>query len=73
MIPSQKTDFMKTTPLSFIDRFCSKLDINNELILLSKFIIKKVESLNILDDNTPQSAAAGTLYFVVSMCQILIN
>ena len=73
MIPSQKTEFMKTTPLSFIDRFCSKLEINNELILLAKFIIQKVDSLNILSNNTPQSAAAGTLYFVVSMCHLNIN
>ena len=29
--------------------------------------------LNILDDNTPQSAAAGTIYFVVSMCHLNIN
>ena len=68
MIPSQKTEFIITTPLLFIDRFCSKLEIKNELVLLAKFIIKKIEKMNLLSDNTPQSCAAGIVFFVVSMC-----
>ena len=68
MIPSQKSEFIITTPLLFIDRFCSRLNINKELILLTKFIIKKIDSLYILSDNTPQSCAAGIIFFVAFTC-----
>ena len=73
MLPSQKTEFIITSPLLFIDRFCSKLNINEELILLAKFIVKKIEYLHLLEDSTPQCSAAGTLFFVISMCHLNNN
>jgi transcription initiation factor TFIIB len=72
MEPSQKTEFLKTTPISFIDRYCSRLNINQELSLLSKFIAQKIEDNNIMSDNTPQSSAAGIMYFVSHVCGLNI-
>jgi transcription initiation factor TFIIB len=72
MEPSQKTEFIKTTPISFIDRYCSRLNINQELSLLSKFIAQKIEDDNIMSDNTPQSSAAGIMYFVANVCGLNI-
>ncbi len=71
--PSQQTDLCSTTPSSFIERFCSRLNINNELTLLSKFIAKKVESQNIILDNTPHSIAAGIIYFISQNCNLNIS
>jgi len=71
--PSQQTDLLTTTPSSFIDRFCSKLNINNELTMLSKFIAKKLENQNIISDNTPHAIAAGIVYFVSQNCNLNIN
>jgi hypothetical protein len=71
--PSQQTDLCKTTPSSFIDRFCSKLNINNELTMLSKFIANKLENQNIISDNTPHAIAAGIVYFVSQNCNLNIN
>lgn len=61
---SQKSDFKTTTSSSFIERYCSRLNISNELTLLSKFIANKTEKMDILCDNTPQSSTAGILYFI---------
>jgi transcription initiation factor TFIIB len=71
--PSQQTDLRTTTPSSFIDRFCSKLNINNELTMLSKFIANKLEKQNIISDNTPHAIAAGIIYFVSQNCNLNIS
>ena len=73
MEPSQQTDLCKTTPTSFIERFCSKLNINSELTILSKFIAHKVEKDNIIDDNTPHCVASGIIYYVSEKCNLPIT
>jgi len=73
MDPSQKTELGTTTPSAFIERYCSRLNINNELAILAKFIAKKVENNSIVCDNTPQSSAAGIVYFVSQICHLNIN
>ena len=71
--PSQQTNLLTTTPSSFIDRYCSKLNINNELTLLSRFVAKKVESNSIILDNTPHSIAAGIVFFIAYHCNLNIT
>ena len=63
----------KTTPLSFIERYCSKLNINNELTKLCKFISHKIEKNNIIPENTPHSIAGGIIYFVSQVCNLNIT
>jgi len=62
--PTQKSELCNTKPSLFIERFCSKLNINAELTMLSKFIAKKIEENDIICDNTPHSIAAGIIYFI---------
>ena len=57
-------------PSSFIERFSSKLFLNNEQSLLAKFIAKKVEKYNLIPDNRPQAIAAGIIYFVCIHCNL---
>lgn len=71
--PGQKTEFGKTTAIVFIDRYCSKFNINSELTLLAKFIAGIVENDSILSNNTPQSSATGILYFVAEKCGLSIS
>ena len=73
MDPAQKTELGTTTPSAFIDRYCSRLNIMNELAILAKFIAKKVENNSIVCDNTPQSVAAGIVYFVSQICKLDIT
>ena len=70
---SRQTELCSTKPSAFIERYCSKLNMNNELTMLSKFIAKKVEDNNIINDNTPHSIAAGIVYFIAQNCNMNIN
>jgi len=71
--PNEQMNLHTTTPSSFIDRYCSKLNINHELTKLSKFIAHKVESQNIILDNTPHAIAAGIMYFISYNCNLNIS
>lgn len=71
--PSQQTKLLTTTPSSFIERYCSKLNFNMELTLLSRFVADKVEKRNIIMDNTPHSIAAGIVFFISHHCHLNIT
>jgi len=73
MDPSQQTELAITTPSSFIERYCSKLNISHELTMLSKFIANKIEDQCIISDNTPHSIAAGIIYFISQTCNLNIT
>lgn len=70
---SQKSDFKTTTASSFIERYCSKLGIPQELTLLAKFIAVKTEHTDLLCNNTPQSSAAGIIYFITQSFHLGIS
>jgi transcription initiation factor TFIIB len=69
----EKTNFGKTKPEAFIERYCSKLNINNELTKLCQFISMKIEKMDIMPENTPPSIAAGVVYFISQMCKLNIS
>lgn len=64
MEPSEQANLGITLPSSFIERYCSRLNMNQELTLLSKFVAKKVEKNNIITDNIPHAIAGGIVYFI---------
>ena len=70
---SDKTSLCNTTPISFIDRYCSKLNINAELTKLCKFIAMKIQKNNLIPENTPHSIAAGIVYFVANQCNLNVS
>jgi transcription initiation factor TFIIB len=69
----EKTNFCKTKPEAFIERYCSKLSINNELTKVCQFISMKIEKQNIMPENTPHSIAAGVVYFISQMCKLNVS
>jgi transcription initiation factor TFIIB len=69
----EKTSFGRTKPEAFIERFCSKLNINNELTKLCSFISMKIEKQNLMPENTPHSIAAGVVYFIAQICKLNIT
>jgi transcription initiation factor TFIIIB Brf1 subunit/transcription initiation factor TFIIB len=73
MVNGEKTNFGKTKPEAFIERYCSKLNINNELTKLCQFISMKIEKGNIMPENTPPSIAAGVIYFISQICKLNIS
>jgi transcription initiation factor TFIIB len=70
---SEQTNLCKTTPGSFIERYCSRLNMNQELTTLCKFIANKLEKNNIITDNTPHAIATGIIYFVAYNCNLNIT
>jgi len=68
-----KTSFGQTKPESFIERYCSKLNINQELTKLCHFISMKIEKKSLMPENTPNSTAAGIIYFVCQTCNLNIS
>jgi transcription initiation factor TFIIB len=73
MSNEDKTLFSKTTPSSFIDRYCSKLGINSEMTKVCKFIAMTIEKKDLIPENTPHSIAAGIVYYVAQLCNLNID
>ena len=71
--PSQQNDLCPTLPSSFVERYCSKLNINTELTMLSKFVAIKIEKNNIITDNIPHAISAGIIYFISQYCNLNIT
>ena len=69
----EKTSFCKTKPEAFIERYCSKLNINNELTRLCQFIAMKIEKMDLMPENTPHSIAAGVVYFIAQTCKLNVS
>jgi len=70
---SEKTSFCRTKPEAFIERYCSKLNINSELTKLCQFISMKIEKQGLMPENTPHSIAAGVVYFIAQICGLNIS
>lgn len=63
-----QTDLCLTKPSDFVDRYCSKLGIPEELVMVARFVTEKVEKGAVKCNNTPHSIAAGIIYFVAQNC-----
>ena len=70
---NERTQFYQTKPIAFIERYCSKLNLNKELTMVCKFVAKKIEQNNIIPENTPHSVAAGIVYFVSQTCNLNVS
>ena len=73
MTNNDKTLLCKTRPEDFIERYCSKLNINNELTKCCKFIALRIQRSNLIPENTPHSIAAGIVYFIAQTCKLNIS
>lgn len=62
-----------SSALDFIQRFCSKLNLTKDIIHLCEFVAYMTSKSDIVDENTPPSIAAGSIYLVLILCNININ
>lgn len=70
---NSKTHFCQTKPTAFIERYCSRLNLNKELTKVCQFVAAKIEKNNLIPENTPHSVAAGIIYFVAQSCNLNIS
>lgn len=73
MIHTDKTSLGRTKPEAFIERYCSKLSINNELTKLCQFVSMQIEKKGLMPENTPHSIAAGVVFFIAQLCNLNIS
>ena len=73
MVNADKTAFCKTTPDAFIDRYCSRLNMNGELTKVCMFVAARIEKRQLIPENTPHSIAAGIVYFIAQSCGLNIS
>ena len=53
-----------STSTDFIHRFCSKLNLSNDIIKICLYVANKAEEYYLVSENTPPSVAAGSIYLV---------
>ena len=66
----ERTFWIKTTPLDFVERYCSKLNISEDLRKYCMFVSKVVEKQNLMPANTPTAICVGIIYFVSQLCNL---
>ena len=66
-------ELFSVSPSSFMERYCSKLNINQELTVLSRFIAQKIEKENLITDNMPHAISAGIVFFIAVNCNLPIS
>jgi transcription initiation factor TFIIB len=62
-----------TSADDFIQRFCSKLGLDNEVRDLCRHIVQKADELCIVSENTPPSISAGSIYLCNVVCGLNIS
>jgi len=62
-----------TNPLDYIERFCSNLNINDYLKGICAYVSSRANDLDIVDENTPPSIAAGSIFLVSMICNLSIT
>jgi transcription initiation factor TFIIB len=72
-VNNNKTKLCKTIPSSFIERYCSRLNLNKEITKVCLFVAINIQTNNIIPENTPHSVAAGIVYFVSQSCHLNIT
>lgn len=73
MTTNDKTHFCATKPIAFIERYCSKLNMNKELTKVCEFVALRIQKMYLMPENTPQSVAAGIIYFIGQSCNLNIS
>jgi len=70
---NEKTHLCPFTPASFIDRYCSKLNINSELTKVCMFIAIRIHKNNIIPEKTPHAIAGGIICLISQLCNLNIT
>jgi transcription initiation factor TFIIB len=58
---------------NFVKRFCSYLNIGDDIYEICKFVCESAEKYYLVSENTPPSIAAGSIYLVCNILKINIS
>ena len=62
-----------TKSSDFVQRFCSKLNIGNNVCQICSYVCEKAEQFNLVSKCIPPSIAAGSIFLVCSLLKINIT
>ena len=71
-----KTEYklkLSSNSKDFIQRFCSKLNIGNNILSICSYVCEKAEEYNLVSKCIPPSIAAGSIYLVCIILNINIS
>lgn len=69
----EKISLESSSPIDYIDRYCSNLPIAEDMKHIAEFIAAKSIFYNLVDDNTAPSIAAGSIFLACSVTNQNIN
>jgi transcription initiation factor TFIIB len=64
---NKTSDISGSKSIDYIQRFCSKLNIGENILSICKYTCNKAEEYSLVSENTPPSIAAGTIFLVCSL------
>lgn len=66
-------DLSSSTAGNFIQRFCSKLNLDKDVKELCLKVVKRADDMAVISNNTPPSQAAGCIYLVCQLSGVHID
>jgi transcription initiation factor TFIIB len=69
----KKLNLYSTNPLDYLHRFCSKLDLSDEIYEVCCEVCKISEEKGVMGNHISTSRGAGIIYFVASHCGLNIT
>ena len=69
----KKFNYSISESIDFINRFCSNLNLDNEIVNICKYVCKEIEFYDLVSENTPTSKAAGSIYLVSYLFDLNIS
>ena len=69
----KKFDYSISESIDFINRFCSNLNLDEDIIEICKNVCKEIEYYDLVSENTPTSKAAGSIYLVSYLFNLNIS
>jgi transcription initiation factor TFIIIB Brf1 subunit/transcription initiation factor TFIIB len=70
---AMKINADSTTAKDFIIRFCSNLNLDEEIVDICIRVVDKIEEYGIVSENSPPSIASGIIYLACEVCNFEIN
>ncbi len=70
---NKSSDIVGSKSTDYIQRFCSKLNLGENILNICKHTCNKAEEFSLVSENTPPSIAAGTIFLVCSLLSLSIS
>jgi transcription initiation factor TFIIB len=67
---SESADIIGSQSIDYIQRFCSKLHLSQNILEVCKYVCLKAEEYSLVSENTPPSIASGSIWLTCTLLNI---